>query len=267
MIKIDWFHKKTFSGRFLSYLSNHPLCQKTGTIYNLIDRAILLSHPDFHEKNIKNCIKLLLENGYPLNLIFQKINERLKKLFNKKSTIDFNKNIATHNSDTTDSVTKKFFIIPYIRNISEITTSLINKSIFTVGYLNKLDRIIKVHKDQTEYQHKNNVIYKIYCKNCDASYVGQTKRRLKTRIKEHCNNIKLDDSKHSVVSQHIVNYNHSFNWNDAKILDSESNYNKRLISEMLHIKEQSNGINLMKDTEFLDESYYCLLDILSKNIL
>jgi len=52
-----------------------------------------------------------------------------------------------------------------------------------------------------------------------------------------------------------------------QILDTESNYNKRLISEMLHIKEQSNGINLIKDTEFLDESYYCLLDILSNNNL
>jgi len=134
----------------------------------------LLSHPDFQEKNIELCIKLLLENGYPLNLIFQKINERLKKLFNKKSTSNLNKNITTHSTDTSDSVTKKYFIIPYIRNISEITTSLINKLIFTVRYrgLNKLDRIIKIHKDQTEHQYKNNVIYKIYCENCNASYVG-----------------------------------------------------------------------------------------------
>jgi len=65
----------------------------------------------------------------------------------------------------------------------------------------------------------------------------------------------------------MVKYNHSFDWKDVRILDSEANYNKQLISEMLHIKEQSNGINLMKDTEFLDESYYCLLDTLSNNNL
>jgi len=77
-----------------------------------------------------------------LNLIFQKINERLKKLFNKKSIADLNKNIATHSPDTTDAVTKKYFVIPYIRNISEIITSIINKSLFTVGYrgLNKLEQ-------------------------------------------------------------------------------------------------------------------------------
>jgi len=107
-----------------------------------------------------------------------------------------------------------------------------------------LDRIIKVHKNQTEHQYKNNIIYKIYCENCSASYEGQTKKQLKTRIREHYNNIRLDESRLSVVTQHMVKYNHSFDWKDVRILDSESNYNKRLISEMLHIKEQSHGINL-----------------------
>jgi len=87
-IKIDWFHKKTFSGRFLSYYSNHLICHKIGTIYNLIDRAFLLSHPDFQQKNIELCVKLLLDNGYPLKLIFEKINKRLKKLI---TTINHNK--------------------------------------------------------------------------------------------------------------------------------------------------------------------------------
>jgi len=136
-----------------------------------------------------------------------------------------------------------------------------------VGYrgLNKIDNIIKVHKDHTEHNCKKNIVYKIHCKNCDASYVGQTKRQLKTRTKEHVNNIKLDESRHSVITQHILNYNHSFNWQDIKILDSEPNYNKRLISEMLHIEEQANGINLKKDTEFLDQSYFDLFDTLSNN--
>jgi len=78
------------------------------------------------------------------------------------------------------------------------------------------------------------------------------------RIKEHFNNIKSYKSRHSVITQHILNCNHSFNWEDIKILGSESNYNKKLVSEMLHIKEHSNGINLKKDTEFLNESYFNL---------
>jgi len=34
------------------------------------------------------------------------------------------------------------------------------------------------------------VVYKLCCKNCDASYVGQTSRQLKTRISEHRNHRK-----------------------------------------------------------------------------
>jgi len=162
---------------------------------------------------------------------------------------------------------KKYFIVPYIRTISKITATLINKSSFTVGYrcLNKINNIIKVHKDRTEHNCKSNIVYKIHCQNCEASYVGQTKQQLKTRIKEHFNNIKLDETRHSVISQHILNHNHSFNWKDIKILDSEPNYNKRLISKMLHIKKQAHRINLKIDTKYLDESYFNLLDTLSNN--
>jgi len=64
----------------------------------------------------------------------------------------------------------------------------------------------------------------------------------------------------SIISEHILSCNHSFDWNQVKILDTELNYNKRLISEILHIKEQSNSINSQKDTEFLDDDYFSLLD-------
>jgi len=100
------------------------------------------------------------------------------------------------NSEADPENKKHFFVIPYVRNISEITASLINKSFFTVGFriINKIDKIVKVQKDQIEYAQKNNVVYKINCKNCEVTYVEQTKRQLKTRIKEHYNNIKLDNT-------------------------------------------------------------------------
>jgi len=53
---------------------------------------------------------------------------------------------------------------------------------------------------------KTNIVYKIKFNECDVSYVGQTKRQIRTRIKEHRNNIKLDKTRHSVITDHIVNY-------------------------------------------------------------
>jgi len=48
-----------------------------------------------------------------------------------------------------------------------------------IGYrcLNRLNRLIKRHKDRNPMNLNNNVIYRIFCKNCDMSYVGQTKRQ------------------------------------------------------------------------------------------
>jgi len=83
-IVTDWFHKTTFSGRYLSFYSNHPFSHKIGTIYGLVEHAIKLSHPFFYEKNLKLCIEILLNNGYLLSLIFDKVNTR-KKLFVQKS--------------------------------------------------------------------------------------------------------------------------------------------------------------------------------------
>jgi len=95
--------------------------------------------------------------------------------------------------------------------------------------------------------------------------VGQSKRQLGTRLKEHKNNLKLDQSKHSVISEHIIKYNHSFDWDNTKIMDHESIYYKRIISEMIHIKEQKYSLNLNSDTELLDESYFDILKELTSH--
>jgi len=78
---------------------------------------------------------------------------------------------------------RKFFVIPYIKNRInnlESITFTINKDEFIIGYrvLNKLDKFIKTYKDRNQLSSNNKVVYKICCKNCDVSYVGQTKRQL-----------------------------------------------------------------------------------------
>jgi len=133
---------------------------------------------------------------------------------------------------TTDSNSKKYFVIPYLHNISETTASVIKKSNFIVGFkrINKLNSFnIKVQKDKTNFMSKNNAVYKILCDNCDASYVGQTKRQVQTRIKEHINNIRLEPSRYSVITEHILESKHSFDWKNIKILNYEPNYNKRYL--------------------------------------
>ncbi|KAL6421468.1 hypothetical protein ACFW04_012939 [Cataglyphis niger] len=81
------------------------------------------------------------------------------------------------------------------------------------------------------------MVYKICCRNCDASYMGQTGRQLCIRIKEHRSNINRAVSSHSVITDHRFSGN-EFDWDDIRILDKKSSYRKKCISEMLYIKSQ-----------------------------
>ena len=51
---------------------------------------------------------------------------------------------------------------------------------------------IKLGKEKCNKWETTIVVYKNCCLYCDASYVGQTKRSLKERIKEHQNNKSLE---------------------------------------------------------------------------
>src|SRR5436190_52460 len=173
LIYFDWFHKPTFSGRFLNFESHHPLCHKIGTAIGLFDRAFLLSHPDFHQKNLEN------------------------------------------------------FIHP--------------------------------QKDRLSNKDKMDVVYKINCRDCDASYVGQTGRKLSTRLAEHRNHINRNTSQSSVITDHRLS-NHEFDWDEVVVLDNEKVLGKRLISEMIFIHRQSNSLNKQQDTENLNNAYRQIID-------
>ena len=66
-IKFDLFHKATFSGKYFNYNSQHPVEHKKGIIYGMLDKTILLTYPDYDEKNLKDSINILLNNSYPLD--------------------------------------------------------------------------------------------------------------------------------------------------------------------------------------------------------
>ena len=61
-----------------------------------------------------------------------------------------------------------------------------------------------------------------------------------------------------MITKHITRSN-SFDWENVEIFFLDK-FSKRNISEMIYIKGQKNDINLMKDTEFLDKSYFNILD-------
>ena len=93
----------------------------------------------------------------------------------------------------------------------------------TPQYNNILSNIVKLGKNITNILDTAEIVYRIFCEKLPKYIVGQTKRSITDRIKEHkkCNNAD------AVISIHTNNFNHTFNWEKVKILDKESNLKKR----------------------------------------
>jgi len=106
----DRFRKPIFSGKFLNYYySHHSYTHKRGIVYGLIDRVILLSHPEFHKSNF--IINVLLDNGYPLDLIFSFIRRRLQTRSHTNS--------QKSNEQKKEELSHSYFTISYVSCISK----------------------------------------------------------------------------------------------------------------------------------------------------
>jgi len=228
----------------------------------MIDKILILSDTQFHNDNIISCIKILLNNSYPLKFIFNTIRNRIKYHLYKQN----NNNDNNDNKDYNNNINNKNYTnscsIPYIKEFSNKIASMLSNSGFRITYKcnNKLNYIIKPKKDPLPYMQNSNVVYKIACTDCQATYIGQTKRQLGTRIKEHKQNINKKSESLSVISEHIVNTDHIIDWDNTTILDREKNYNRRLISECIHIKRHIHSINKQTDTDLFPDTYLPILN-------
>ncbi|KYN01704.1 hypothetical protein ALC62_07533 [Cyphomyrmex costatus] len=86
---LDWFHKKTFSGRYLSYYSNHPKCIK-GVLWLLIREVI--------EVLIANIHKYCMVRRDLSNISYPNKNKNIRLEINKE---------------------KNHLVVPFIEGISE----------------------------------------------------------------------------------------------------------------------------------------------------
>ncbi|KYN30706.1 hypothetical protein ALC56_15005 [Trachymyrmex septentrionalis] len=226
------------------------MAQKRGTILSLIDRAFLLSDFRFHTQNLTFIINILLDNDYPLTFIFD--NQRIKNLIRNRHIT--HRGLAD-NVGTNESVS--WLTVPFIPFHTE-KFKRFNKNDIRVSFRSP-NKYIKVQKDICPHTSRNNVVYKISCNNCDASYVGQTSRKLKTRIAEHRNHIRYTSDR-SVVTEHGRQLDYEFKWDEVVILEEEPCYRRRLVSEMLNIRKQKNGVNLQSDTDGLHKAYIPIIN-------
>ena len=66
--------------------------------------------------------------------------------------------------------------------------------------------------------------------------MGETKRTLATRLKEHKAACRLGAFERSAVAEHAWQEGHEINWNDVEILDTARNLQERKVKESLYIR-------------------------------
>jgi hypothetical protein len=92
-----------------------------------------------------------------------------------------------------------------------------------------LRRILSSERSKRESGQTINAIYEIPCTECDEVYIGETERRVQTRLKEHC---KRTDS---VVHQHMVTKGHEIDFDSFRVRGQHSNMHERRIKETLFV--------------------------------
>ncbi|KAL6418952.1 hypothetical protein ACFW04_014162 [Cataglyphis niger] len=247
--------KPTCSNRYINFYSNHPFKYKINTIFNLVDHAILLSDDQFHDKNIDVMKQILLNNCFLTHVINHYICKKLNFLKHRVNSIPGNGESSTDKPS--------YIALSFVEGLSDDIDRMFKNMGFTVIYNipKKLNSLIKRGKDGLPISNRTEVVYKINCKNYSASYIGQAKRYLSTRVKEHFNNIKMHASNLSVISKHKLEFNHDFDWSAPDILHNEKYLRKRELAEMFFIKKFDNIINSQKNTENLNNIYDKLIKV------
>ena len=120
----------------------------------------------------------------------------------------------------------------YRTKSSEYFWKPVFKPFLTIG------RFLPFLKDQINHNEKSNLVYKVSCQNCAFVYIGQTKRDLKSRIKEHQRTIKFQRPEKSALCQHSMENDHLIDWSEVKILKGEREYLKCLFTESWCINEK-----------------------------
>ena len=167
---------------------------------------------------------------------------------------------ANQRREKQDPKDKKVVVIPYIKGLSEWLSKVYQKYWVTTAMRphTTLRKLLVHPKDKVKKLKNNGVVYKIPCKNCNHSYIGETGRSLGVRLEEHkkdCENQEkrsytrtttnplLTQFYKSTVTVQKNKYNHISDWKNTTVVSKESVDKVRRIKEAIAIRCTSKNIN------------------------
>ena len=112
-------------------------------------------------------------------------------------------NISTRSIRSFDNLFFKFNV-----SLPLVTGDLLQKTVDVNSVTYKLYNI-KVQRQPVLLNHKKRgLVYQISCRDCNAVYVGETGRSVRTRKREHADAVRTFNTKKSALSQHVMDFDH-----------------------------------------------------------
>ena len=171
------YRKKTFTGQYMHWASFSPTQRKVNLVHTLTLRALSICSPCQLESELKTVKSILLQNGYPEDVVDYNISKR----------------VAIFQSPRRQGPRPCpiYMTLPWIGNRSVQFQRQLEKSIkscfgpvslrlhYSTTPLAKFNL-----KDPLPALLQSNVIYEYTCL-CEKRYIGRTDQRLKDRIEQH----------------------------------------------------------------------------------
>ena len=222
-LSVSVYRKPTHTDQYLNFESNHQMSCKESVVSSLINRANdVISNIDDRNKEMQHIDSVLKENGYKKHVIEKVKKQIIRKKNNVLSETETEEIVATVN-------------LPYIPGVSNTLKQIFCKHKIK-GIFNSKDTLRKIlshPKDKIPEGRNNNVVYQIPCSDCNAVYIGETKRKFDCRVQEHKKAVQNGDISKNEIADHSWTKNHNFNWDGKKILDREKKWTARKVKETI----------------------------------
>ena len=169
------YRKPTHTDSYTHYSTSSPQSTKDSLISSLTRRAYGICSLQHLPHELEHIRTVLLENGYPLS----RIELAMRRT---KHSIDHPASAPIQS----DKRSAKVFI-PYYPHVNKQISSILHRhSVSSACTSNKnLRDLLSSTKSGQPALHTSKVIYQIPCKDCSATYRGQTSRPLRKRISKH----------------------------------------------------------------------------------
>ncbi|XP_062518280.1 uncharacterized protein LOC134193468 [Corticium candelabrum] len=234
-LNITVYRKSTHTDRYLNFNSHHPHHVKKGLIRCLYDRAknVTISPIDLKQEQ-HHLLQVLQHNGYPANFIHSTLPPSLQS-----------SSLSTSTPDTFCAS----IVLPYISGLSEDIRRICKGYNIRVSFKsgrNLRNMLCKV-KHPIPKEHQSHLIYQIPCA-CGKTYIGETKRRLATRLKEHKELCRKMENEKSAVAEHTwSNQKCNMDWDGTRILAHASTTLQLRMKEALHIQLNQQHLLINRD--------------------